>query len=269
MTIAGICCELAGLEGELLGDAALMRYEAFLSDANPDLRIDIFVEEGLASSMPDVDQPVVEVAEIEPRFYHICRKDNPFEGRFDLSKGVGNVHVSDNIYCFDSFLRILYSLLLAEKNGLLLHSAAVATPDAAVLLAGVSEAGKTTLCSLGFSTVLSDELVAVRRDGGDFMAYSTPFWGEFVAGKVRDERRVGSVYLLRKGPRHEVRPARAASALFEVLGCVFFFGPPRLSSTVLDIAGQLVESRLGGEFYFTPTSDVVQFLEREVEQHVA
>lgn len=269
VTIADVCCELTGFDDELLGEAARMRYSAFLSDDEPRISVHVRVRPPVMGTLPNADQPVVAIEEASPNVFSVQRSDNPFEGVFDLDRAAGEVVVNDNMYCFDSFLRILYSILLASSHGLLLHSAAVATPRKAVLLAGVSEAGKTTLCSLGFSTVLSDELVAVRKLDDRFIAYSTPFWGEFVAGRVREQREVGGVYLLRKGAQHEVRPAGASSALFELLGCVFFFGPPRLSSTVLDITGDLVESRFCGEFYFTPTSDVVEFLEREVEQHVA
>lgn len=269
MTIADICCEFQGLEGEPLGDAVAMRYSAFLSDDAPCITAKVRVRSPIMGALPKADEPVITIEETSENRFEILRLDNPFEATLDVGHGRAEAVVNDNLYCFDSFLRIIYSILLADGDGLLLHSAAVASSDQAVLLVGVSEAGKTTLCSLGFPTVLSDELVAVRRSGSDFVAYSTPFWGEFVAGRVLERRPVGGIYLLRKGPQHEVRPAQLSSALFEILGCVFFFGPKRLTSAVLDRAGDLVEANLRGEFYFKPTADVVAFLDKEVEQYVA
>lgn len=269
VSIAGITCGLSGLTGSSLGRAAKQRYAAFLGKGPSDLSVTVRLRPPGTGRMVDADDPVVHVESAGSEVYRVERLDNPFEATIDFSARKAEVDLDDNLYCLDSFLRILYSMLLVRAGGLLLHSAAVAFDGRGGLLVGVSEAGKTTLCKQGFPTVLSDELVVVKRKGDGFRAYGTPFWGEFVAGPVREEADVAGLYLLRKGPRHEVKPAALPPALLEVLGCVFFFGPADLSSRVLDLVGELVESRFGGEFYFVPEPDVVPFLGKELSLNAA
>ena len=271
LSIAGIGCAVEGLADTRLGQQAAERYRAFSKgvDTETDITAHISTRPPDPGFVSDADEPVVFVDRLTRDRISIRRIDNPFEAVVDLAARRAEVDLDDNLYCLDSFLRILYSVMLARDGGLLLHSAAVACGGRAGLLVGVSEAGKTTLCRQGFDTVLSDELVAIRRTAEGFRAFGTPFWGEFVAGPVREEADVGAVYLLRKGPRNEVLPAAVTQAVMEVLGCVFFFGPHELSESVLGLAGELVESRLAGEFYFRPEPSVVGFLDKELSAHAS
>lgn len=267
MSIAGIGAEVTGLEDSSLGDAAAQRYSAFLDDTEPALTIAMRVRPPGGGVRVDADDPVINVKALRPDAYRVDRLDNPFEAIVDFAGRRAEVDVDDNIYCLDSVMRILYSMLLVRDGGLLMHCAAVAFDDRGGVLVGVSEAGKTTICRQGFSKVLSDELVAIRRADGGFRAYGTPFWGEFVAGPVREDADVCKLFLLRKGPVHQVRPTAMPQALLEVLGCTFFFGPSDMSPKVLDLVGELVESRFAGEFYFTPEPSVVPFLDKELSRY--
>lgn len=269
LTIAGITCDVNGMSGFRIAKEAEERYAPFIGEGRPDFEVELRVRPAGGGRVVGVEQPVVEAERLKADLYSVRRLDNPFEALVDFAAGRAQADVDDNIYCLDSFLRILYSLLLTRAGGLLLHSAAIAFDGRGGLLVGVSEAGKTTLCRQGFPTVLSDELVAVRRDGEGFRAYGTPFWGEFVPGPVREEAEVAALFLLRKGPRHEVRPHALPSALLEVMGCVFFFGPREFKSDVLRLVGELVESRFVGEFYFVPEPGVVSFLDEELSRYAS
>ncbi len=271
LRIAEIWCTIDGLdhafEVEVRG-----RYGAFIGVAPRDtLRIAV-------TDQTEIDVPRIELAEDRPTIgierldddpdrFRIWREENPFRCELDLAAGTGRLALVNNLYCFDSFLRVLYSLLLPRTDAVLLHSVAVRTNGHAVLAVGRSEAGKTTLGSQGFEDVLCDELPAVRRVSDEaFMAYGTPFWGEFVPGKTNDRAEVGSLFLLRKGPENEVVPTRAADALSEVLSCVLFFGPPEYSARTLDVCSALVERRLRGELHFVPNPSVADFVNNlEVE----
>jgi len=269
VSIAGITCEVEGLGGWALCALAEQRFAAFLSDDPADFVARIRVRVPIRRTEIDLEHPMVVMDKLAEDVLSVRRVDNPFEATIDFVQRVAEVDLNDNLYCLDSFMRILYSLLLVRDGGLLLHSAAVASGSRGSLMVGVSEAGKTTLCRQGFERVLSDELVAIRRTATGFRAFGTPFWGEFVAGPVREEADVAALYLLRKGPRYEVRPIAVGRAVMEVLGCVFFFGPSELSPSVLQLAGDLVESRLRGEFYCRPEPGVVPFLDEELSRNAS
>jgi len=269
VSIAGITCEVEGLEGWALGALADQRFAAFLSSDPADFTARLAVREPIRKTDVDLEQPMVVMEKLDDDVLSVCRVDNPFEATIDFAQRIADVDLNENLYCLDSFMRILYSILLARDGGLLLHSAAVSSEGRGSLMVGVSEAGKTTLCRQGFETVLSDELVAIRRTAEGFRAFGTPFWGEFVAGPVCEEADVAALYLLRKGPRYEVRPVAVGRAVMEVLGCVFFFGPSELSPSVLELAGDLVESRLRGEFYCRPEPGVVPFLDEELSRNAS
>jgi hypothetical protein len=112
---------------------------------------------------------------------------NEYSGYMDLGKMQGHVDILPTwaLAAFVNFLKNLYSALILFDEGLMLHAAAVAKDDRAYIFFAPSGGGKSTVAGLSSNyTVLTDELVAVRRDSGSFNAYGTPFWGS-----DRNERR--------------------------------------------------------------------------------
>lgn len=137
----------------------------------------------------------------------------------------GDGHVAPNVYAFDSLLRVVWTLLLAERGGGLFHAAGVRIGDRTFLFPGRSGAGKSTLARKVKrpARVLTDELVPVRRGPRGWEAFGAPFWGEFQAGRSAPEGRpLQAVAFLRKGRRLAVRPlstAEAARRLLETYLC--------------------------------------------------
>lgn len=267
LLIADINCSFRGLAGPF-ADEVLARYAAFRVEdvSQPDLVVDVLVDAGMNAVTPaSADDPIVSVERTDSSGDHfrLVREDNPFEAQVDLTEGTASVRLVPNLYCFDSLVRVLYSLLLSRRGGALLHGVSIKFGERAFIAVGQSGAGKTTLARQGFSRVLSDELVAVTRNGSgrSFRAHGTPFWGEFVAGTVQDSASLHAVYLLRKGVTNRVVPISTTRAVLELLGCTFFFGPAECSDDILNLCADLAETKLAGELHFRPTSDVVAYLE--------
>ncbi len=78
------------------------------------------------------------------------------------------VRQNANPYSLDSVLRILHSLILAERGGFLLHAASAICDGRAYLFSGVSGAGKTTMTRLAPAdiTLLTDEISYLRPSAG-------------------------------------------------------------------------------------------------------
>ena len=104
-----------------------------------------------------------------------------FSARWDSRTGLGLVRQSANPYSLDAVLRIVHSLILAERGGFLLHAASAICEGRAYLFSGVSGAGKTTMTRLAPPdiTLLTDEMSYLRpeRQSG-YRAFGTPFAGE-------------------------------------------------------------------------------------------
>jgi hypothetical protein len=138
----------------------------------------------------------------------------------------GHAVCRDTPYDFESLLRVLWSLLLPRAGAALMHACGVRLPDRAdaLLAAGPSGAGKTTLArkAPGDADVLSDEVVAVCRDGDDrWSLASTPFFGELPRTSLTPRRfPVVGIAFLEQRPQVRMTALPAGEAVFRAIECL-------------------------------------------------
>jgi hypothetical protein len=99
----------------------------------------------------------------------------------------GSARCEMNPFSFDSLMRVLWSIFLPREGGALFHACGLRRAEIGVIFPGQSGAGKTTLARKleDPDHVLSDEIVAVRRDDrGRWRVWGSPFWGEFQRGGI-------------------------------------------------------------------------------------
>ncbi|HYO48993.1 MAG TPA: hypothetical protein VEW94_03995 [Chloroflexia bacterium] len=109
--------------------------------------------------------------------------EQTLRGDFDLASRRGLIVQERNIYLFHTALRQFLAYLLPLKDrGCLLHASGVALGGQAAGFFGVSGSGKSTIARLAPGAVLTDESLALRRDGGQWVAHTTPFWGDYDPG---------------------------------------------------------------------------------------
>ena len=118
----------------------------------------------------------------------------------------------------DSFLRICFARLLAERGGLMFHAAGIAAEGGGYVFFGPSGSGKTTICQLSAASrlILCDEIVAVTPEGTGARLYGTPFagaWGDSLAADVP----LQGMFWLKQAARHRVRPLEDATAVRALL----------------------------------------------------
>jgi hypothetical protein len=146
---------------------------------------------------------------------------------------------------FENFCRVLVAYRLHELGGAVIHGAALVDGGEALLFAGRSGAGKTTVSRLGLEqgrTVLSDDLNALLpgESGGAVLA-ALPFTGDLGGGAGP-----GAVYPLRgvmrleKDVQDSLRPLRRAEAVACLMACSPFLNADlhrhgALLSTLLDL----------------------------------
>jgi len=218
--IGGIPIALSTCDDGFL-DLLRQRYIGFLSSSSPEFELEF----DLTSTVPVSDDDV--------RVRHdgdewlIERGD--FHARWDPRSGRGSVRQNANPYSLDSVLRILHSLILAERGGFLLHAASAICDGGACLFSGVSGAGKTTMTRLAPPdvTLLTDEISYLRPNAEGYSAFGTPFAGELARAGENCTAPVSALFFLEKGPENCVHELSSAEAVRRLMRNILFFAEDR------------------------------------------
>jgi hypothetical protein len=259
------CVEIGGIpialstEDDHFLNLLSQRYESFLSSSPPEfeLRFD------LASKAPSSDDDVRVRREGDD--WILQRGD--FHTRWNPGSGHGVVRQNANPYSLDSVLRIVHSLILAERGGFLLHAASAicrtsntrcaasgdgfADHGRAYLFSGVSGAGKTTMTRLAPPdvTLLTDEISYLRPSANGYSAFGTPFAGELARCGENCTAPVGALFFLEKGPENRVEELSSAEAVRRLMRNILFFAEDhslveKLFATACDFVARVPIRRL-------------------------
>jgi hypothetical protein len=222
-----VCVEIGGIpialstcdDGFL--DLLRQRYIGFLSSSSPEFELEF----DLTSTVPVSDDDVRVRRDGEE--WLIERGD--FHARWDPRSGRGSVRQNANPYSLDSVLRILHSLILAERGGFLLHAASAISDGRACLFSGVSGAGKTTMTRLAPPdvTLLTDEISYLRPNAEGYSAFGTPFAGELARAGENCTAPVSALFFLEKGPENCVHELSSAEAVRRLMRNILFFAEDR------------------------------------------
>lgn len=160
--------------------------------------------------------------------------------------------------------------LHVQRKGVVVHGCGVVDrAGAGYLFAGPSGAGKTTMARLWEAqpgvTVLSDDRVVLRPDGGEVWMYGTPWHGDARLASPAKVRLSG-VFFLQAHAEHRLTRLERAQATARLFTCSF---PPFYSATGLafTLAGldAVTEAVPCTELGFVPDATVVDFVRRQAE----
>ena len=185
--------------------------------------------------------------------WHIERGD--FRAVWNPRLRRGSVHQCSNPYSIDTVLRITHSLVLAGQGGFLVHAASAIRAGRAFLFAGVSGAGKTTIARLAprDAVVLTDEISYIRRIGGGYRAYGTPFAGELARVGANTSAPLETLFLLEKGSENCIQTVSQADAARALMRHILFFAREQeLVSRVFDSVLEFVSRVRVARLVFTP-----------------
>jgi hypothetical protein len=161
--------------------------------------------------------------------------DAPLRGTFTVG----------SFWAVEAAIRVAVGLALPRVGGLLIHASAVAVGPDAILFAGPTGAGKSTvarrLAAIAGCVQLADDLVIARPTAaGRWRAHGPPFHGD---GRVAlgESRRIAAIHFLCQGPidcsEPLTRPAAVALLLRHALAYV---AEATTGAYVLDAASALV-----------------------------
>lgn len=214
--IGGIPIALATSDAHFL-DLLRQRYDGFLSSSRPEFELEF----DLTSALPASDDDV----RVRRRGDEWLLERGDFHARWDPRTGQGRVRQNANPYSLDSVLRIVHSLILAERGGFLLHAASAICDGRAYLFSGVSGAGKTTMTRLAPAdiTLLTDEISYVRPSDHGYRAFGTPFAGELAQSGENCAAPVSALFFLEQGPENRVEELPSADAVRRLMRNILFF----------------------------------------------
>lgn len=160
--------------------------------------------------------------------------------------------------------QLLLVNILADEGGIMAHGLGVDDEGTGVAFLGPSGTGKSTLARFYLDqegvNVLSDEHIIIRKEGGEFFLYGTPWPG--LAATVSAKRvRLERVFVIRHFPTHSVLGEALAGDLFPLFFLPFWDGR-RLKSTVgfcEDLLKNLKPKKLG----FAKERSIVGFVKAE------
>jgi len=234
------------------------RYAGFVDEhADAGIRLDVEV----VAAVGDRDDEDL-VVRFEDGRWKIERGD--FRAHWNPVSMRGSVRQGSFPYAIDSVMRIVHSLVLAERGGLLVHSASAVRNGRAFLFSGVSGAGKTTISRLAPAdvTLLTDEISYVCRTGDGYQAFGTPFAGDLGKAGMNISAPIAGLYLLAQGRHNHAELLGSAGAARRLMRNILFFADDNaLVERVFATACEFVSRVPVYELTFQPDSEVWKLIE--------
>ncbi|MCX6032228.1 MAG: hypothetical protein NT169_23415 [Chloroflexi bacterium] len=264
LDLAGWRVRLACRPAEFAAETAT-HYAPFAAagDASPHLTIEVTLVGNAAASAPEAAQPAWNGT--------VWLLDaSGFSGRIDLAQARAALTLDSATpqVHLEYFLRVLLALLAQHEDGLLIHAAGLLMPATGqvYLFIGCSGSGKSTVVRLssGKGIALNDDLILVRPEGGDWMAYGTPFWNAETGDRAGQTARglVAGVYVLIQDGAVYLEPCSPALATAELaINCPVANGDPTLASNLLARCRTLAETVPVRRLHFRKDPDFWQFLQ--------
>jgi hypothetical protein len=214
------------------------RYDGFLSSSRPEFELEFDLS--ATHSVSDEDVRVRRDGD------EWMMRRGDFRARWDPRTGRGTVRQDANPYSLDTVLRILHSLILADRGGFLLHAASAICDGQAFLFSGVSGAGKTTMTRLAPPgvTLLTDEISYLRAVNNSYAAFGTPFAGELARSGENCSAAVSGLFFLEQGPSNRIDDISSAEAVRRLMRNILFFAEDhvlveKLFSTACDFVARI------------------------------
>ncbi len=124
----------------------------------------------------------------------------------------------------ENFLRVVYAWFCLDHDALLLHASGVIRKGRGYVFFGPSGSGKTTITRLSQEhTILSDDIVVIRKQDDRWRVYGVPFRGEFPeAPRTNAAAEIQGIFALAKDTTHWTAAMPTPEAIARLSACVPF-----------------------------------------------
>lgn len=154
--------------------------------------------------------------------------------------------------------------LLSLGRGILVHACGISYKGKGLIFAGTSRSGKSTLANLWKDkkdiTVLSDDRIIVRKMGGGFWIYGTPWHGD---AKVCSPERapLKKIFFLKHAKKNSVKKMTPIEATSRLLVCSFpTFWDKKGMEFTLAFINKLIREIPCYELGFVPNKTAIDFI---------
>lgn len=252
--IAGIACRVE-CSDEAFWDLLAPGYAEFASDAPSELLVRVEV------TAPPPEEVAARwsgpFARLGGAGSILSIEGAGFHGAFDERSGRGWIKQPLDPSPFETFLTAIYAGRLLREGGFFLHAAAATDGAGAHVFFGPSGSGKTTVADLIGEGVISDEIVAIRRDHDGYRVSGVPWRGQRLSAPL------AGLFRLRKA--HAVAFTRLApvEAVRQLLPSVFFSRPALAEiGRFFEVGGELARMAPCYDMRFRPDLDFWRRLPR-------
>jgi len=165
---------------------------------------------------------------------------------------------------FYLFPEILYSFILPEFDGILLHACGVKMGNRIFVFLAPSEGGKSTIAKLALKKgliLLNDDRIIVRKIRNKFYAFGNPWHGE-VEHTSSEWGEVKELFFLKKARRNFVKEVDKKRMFAEMLNNSFYVKVDRENfRKVIEVIGNIVNNVKGYELSFRPDENIWGYLD--------
>lgn len=185
-------------------------------EVEPDLSVEIFGEYGAAFTNYDV------TVSSDGKTVVYERTDYKIAVLPDYR--FAEVFVFNDFALKHALINLYSSFIVHRQWGLLVHSSCLLDRNRAILFAGQSGAGKSTVAQLSYPRpILSDEAAIVKVDEHRAMVFNSPFRSDSIPPDIYKGIPLQSIHLLRQAPRNHRSRAGKLNGMMELLSRVFLW----------------------------------------------
>lgn len=127
-------------------------------------------------------------------------------------------------HCFDNFLQTIFTLVLAEKGGLMLSASVInENRQANIFLQASNNSNSPTLQPDPDNITATGQPVIIKPHNNHFRVYGTPFQDEQIDRRTNGRTQLGALYVLKKDSRNDLITLEKARAVPELYRCASYF----------------------------------------------
>lgn len=129
-----------------------------------------------------------------------------------------------SLYAVENYLMRVFNIMANEEGGFFLHACGIVKEKEAYIFYGPAGSGKSAVASLSPELgVLSDDMILIFPQDGDYFASSTPFWGTMSrALRTKGIYPIKGCFHLVKSTETELKPIESIKAMTTLFSSSLF-----------------------------------------------
>jgi len=233
------------------------KHKSFLSKSKPLFRLMVSKVKNKNMRLKP-DKELFNLADIKYDKGYILYQNSYFNGKIDFSSKIARLELKDENKIgesIDIFLKILYSNILLNNNGIVMHSSNLIINKKGYCFFGGSGSGKTTISTsaINKSTILSDDVTIIRKIRGKYRIFGSCFWGNlgFRIDPTNSSAELRSMYNIIKHKSNILRTINKKYSMLRLLTTASFLpADKRTYKKVLERLDDITDNFPVYELYF-------------------